>query len=88
MVITLFVSWVIIEQNYIKNVLVALSIQHIKMFRIIAERQQSLDLLFTLISHVGDKFGIIGCIWVSVHFQNQAHAFIVSMLSAMSLLIS
>ena len=66
----------------------ALSIQHIKMFRIVAERQKHLDHLFTLVSHIGDKFGIIGCIWVSVHFQNQAPAFIVSMLSAMSLLLS
>ena len=72
----------------IKDVLTELSLQHIKMFRVIAAKQRQWDVLFEIASQIGDKYGIIGYIWISIHFQNQAHAFIIGVLTSLCLLIS
>lgn len=71
-----------------KSILYELSIVHIKQFRQIAKKVKHLDLAFSLISQLGDKYGILACIWISIHFQNTAHAFIVGILSAICLVIS
>lgn len=65
-----------------------MSFQHIKKFRAIAAKVKHLDLAFSLISQLGDKYGIIACIWFSIHFQNTAHAFIIGALSSICLIIS
>ena len=54
----------------------------------IAQREKKLDMMMSLASELGDKYGIIGCIWLSIHFQNQGHAFIVGIMASVSLLVS
>ena len=58
------------------------------MFRIIAKSQPLLDSLFSVISLFGDKEGVIGNIWLAIHFQNPAHAFSIGLLSSFALVIS
>jgi len=87
-IILTYVAWIYVEQNYLKSFLVDLSIQHIKKYREIAAKVKYSDLFFSLVSQAGDKYGIIACIWISIHFQNSAHAFIVGVLSAVCLVIS
>lgn len=67
-VMIMYAAWIIVEQAYISKILQILSIQHIKLFRIIAARQPGLDMLMSAASELGDKYGIIGCIWLSIHF--------------------
>jgi len=67
-VMALYGAWVLIEHAYLSSLLQGLSFHHIKLFRMIAKREKTLDFLMSIASELGDKYGIIGCIWLSIHF--------------------
>ena len=54
----------------------ALSLEHIKRFRAHAETHPVFDIVATLLSQIGDKFGLFGAMSISHHFNNEANSFI------------
>ena len=58
--LTLYYQWVRFEQEVVSPKLYPLSLEHIKMFRQHAKKYKIFDLCFTLVSQLGDKFGMFG----------------------------
>jgi len=76
-ILLLWVTWIYVEQNYIKEPLFALSVSHIKYFRGEAEKNATLDKIAGVFSFFGDKYGYMICSILSEATQNGAHTLII-----------
>ena len=74
----LYVTWVCIEQTYLKQPLYEISIKHIIYFRREFGSNFLLQKFFSLVSLAGDKAGLAACMGLSVLMLDQVHAFIVN----------
>ena len=77
--LALYVVWVQFELHVLNEPLYAISLEHIKLFRAHAEQHKFMDVLMTLLSQIGDKFGLFGAMCISHHFNNEANSFINSL---------
>ena len=71
-----YCSWIYFEQAYVARPLYQLSVINIKFFRSELAKNKLLEKLMSLLSHMGDKVGLVLCLQLSFHFQNGAHSFI------------
>ena len=88
MLTTLYLFWVVLEQGWLKEPLFELSVKHSKYFRHHFATFKPLELFFTLVSHLGDKAGVMIWSGISFHCNNTAHAFITNCQICVFVLIS
>jgi hypothetical protein len=84
----LYLGWVQFEWRVLSQPLYAISLAHIRIFRAHADQHKFMDVLMTLLSQLGDKFGLFGAMSISHHFNNEGNSFISSTQLCVFVLIS
>ena len=86
--ILIYVAWIHFEHKFVNPKLENITVFHIKELQKTYKDSKLMNDFMDIFSALGDKYGVVGCVWFSFHFQNNAHSFMTGMLLGVWVLIS